>query len=140
MCGAGPGDLGGVPGVGFGRKSQGKPCIFGSHHLALELVCGADFSRKLICGACYGDLGGAPGVGFGRKSKENRPEILPPDCLHAPSLTSGAIKMRLGFELLALGANFLATGMRFARSAACAVSVLSEEWTCHGMAMRLNNP
>jgi len=33
--------------------------------LALESVCGADFSCTLMCGADPGDLGGVPGVGFG---------------------------------------------------------------------------
>jgi len=30
------------------------------HHLALELVCGADFSWKWMCRAGSGDLGGVP--------------------------------------------------------------------------------
>ena len=42
--------------------------FFGGRHLALELVCGADFSCKLMCGAGPGDLGGSPGSG----SAENR--------------------------------------------------------------------
>ncbi len=51
------------------------------HHLAVELVCGADSSWKLMCGEGPGDLVGVPGVGFGRESLENRGEDLRPDRL-----------------------------------------------------------
>jgi len=35
--------------------------FFGCREIALELVCGADFSCKLMCGAGPGDLGGSGG-------------------------------------------------------------------------------
>ena len=72
MCGAGPGDLGGPQGaIPAGNPRKTEPKIFSQtacrypeqirSHLALELVCGADFPCKLMCGAGPGDLGGSRG-------------------------------------------------------------------------------
>ena len=58
--------------------------FIGCRETALDLVCGADLSYKLMCGAGPGDLGGVPGVGFGRKSWENGAENGQPDCLQVP--------------------------------------------------------
>jgi len=59
--------------------------FFGCRDIALELVCGADFSLKLTCGAGPGDLGGSRGADSGWESRENRAENLEPDCLQVPS-------------------------------------------------------
>ena len=48
--------------------------FFVRRHLALELVCGADFSWELMCGAGPGDLGGSRGS----DSAKNSPRA-PPD-------------------------------------------------------------
>ena len=37
--------------------------VFVRHHLALDLVCGVDFSCKFMCGAGPGDLGRSQGSG-----------------------------------------------------------------------------
>ena len=50
--------------------------FLGCRETALELICGADFSCKLMYGAGPGDLGGSRGVGFGRKSRENGLTLL----------------------------------------------------------------
>jgi len=54
------------------------------HHLALELVSGADFWCKLMFRASPGDLGG-PGVDLRPKTQENLPKNFLPDCLQVPS-------------------------------------------------------
>ena len=59
--------------------------FFVRRHLALELVCGADFSCLLMCGAGPGDLGGGPGARFRPKFPgKNRADNLQPDRLRAP--------------------------------------------------------
>ena len=54
--------------------------FLGCRETALELVCGADFSCRLVCGAVPGDLGGRPG---GRV----RPEIQGKPCRGGPGST-----------------------------------------------------
>jgi len=84
----------GVPGVVFGWRSKENlaenlqpDCLQvprTSRDMALELVCGADFSCILMCGAGPGDIGVSRGVDFGWKSTENSAENLKPDCLQIP--------------------------------------------------------
>ena len=58
LCGAGPGDLGGVPGIGFGRESRENraedfqpDCVEVPSKTELELASGTGFSCKLNCRA-----------------------------------------------------------------------------------------
>ena len=56
---------------------------FVRHHLALELVCGTDFSFKLMCGAGPGDLRGSWGSvsakNLGKPGRKS-PARLPSEC------------------------------------------------------------
>ena len=57
--------------------------------MALELVCGADFSHNLLCRAGPVDLRGFPGLGGEggglRKLGEISPKIFSSNCLQVPS-------------------------------------------------------
>jgi len=54
------------------RRSCG---IFVRHHFALELVCGADFSRTLMWEAGPGDLGGSRGSDSAENPRKTGPKM-----------------------------------------------------------------
>ena len=62
------------------------------HEMALELVCGADFSCKLMCGAGPGDLGG-PG-GWLRSTIQGKPGRKSPAKLLSSSYPNYATETR----------------------------------------------
>jgi len=60
------------------------------HHLALESVCGADFSWKVMCGAGPGDLGGSRGSASTENPKKTGPKISSQTALRYPGQGVGA--------------------------------------------------
>ena len=88
MCGAGPGDLGGVPGVGFGRKSlenlaqtnskamsrhRQEPARCGFlwvREVALEVVCRAEHRWTWSGARAGGSSRAFPGAEFGPEKQQ----------------------------------------------------------------------
>jgi len=87
----------------------------GCREMAFELVCGADFSWKLMCGAGPGDLGGCKGVGFCRKSTKNQAEKCPVE------LPSGIQECLLGSS----AAHMFVMRQLFAPTAAAYVTLVA---------------
>ena len=59
------------------------------HHLALESVCGADFSWKVMCGAGPGDLGGSRGSASTENPKKTGPKISSQTAFRYPGQGEG---------------------------------------------------